>query len=108
ASDEEKEEEEQQTVQRDVDPRTLDRVKSVQRKPVLKQYRAEVTPFFSVSLNDAFYTHLTVGGTAVFYPHDAFGIGLSGTYFFAQPKTSIHKVVRQGQTSVPATFELPQ
>lgn len=90
-----------------VDPTTLDRVKAVPRKPVLKVLRLEIAPMFSVSINDAFFTHLTVGGNVVFYPHDSFGIGLSGTYFLANIKSDNQRVVRVGQTAVPAVFNHP-
>ena len=72
-------------------------MKSVQRKAVLKEMRAEITPFFGISVNDTFFTHLALGGTAIFYPHDSFGIGISGMGFLAHPSTNKHAVVRQGR-----------
>jgi len=85
----------------------LDRVKAVQRKPVIKALRAELTPIFAVSLNDSYFTHLIVGAGAAFYLHDSFGIGLRGAYFLAHPRSNKQRVIRIGQTAVPATFDLP-
>jgi len=105
AAEEKKEEEKEEDG--GLDPASLDKLKSVQRKPVLKRLRFELSPFASVSVNDAFYTHLTVGGSAVFYPHDNFGFGASGMYFYANPKTKNHEVVRQNRTAVIGVFDSP-
>jgi outer membrane beta-barrel protein len=89
------------------DASALDRVKAVQRKPVMKRLRAEVTPMASASLNDAFYTHYAAGLGLVFYPHDNFAFGVSGLWLIGHPRSDNVEVVREGQTSVPATFEQP-
>lgn len=86
----------------------LDRVKAVPKKSVLKVNRVEVAPFFSMSLNDAYYQHLAGSAAVTFYPHDSFGIGLGGDYLYAHVRTSNVDLVRQGLTSVPAVFELPR
>jgi outer membrane beta-barrel protein len=105
ASDDKKKEEEIRKALQ-VNPAKLDRIKAVQHKPVLKQYRFEVTPLVGLSLNDAFYTHLAVGAGAAFFVHDNFGIGANGTFFLAHPRTDNHKVVRIGQKGVAAVFDL--
>ncbi|MEZ4272646.1 MAG: outer membrane beta-barrel domain-containing protein [Myxococcota bacterium] len=91
-----------------VDPAVLDKVKAVPRKPVLKKHRVELTPFFGVSLNDAFFTHMAVGGTAVFFAHDNFALGVRGQWLFAHPETDNVEVVRTSQISVPAVFDKPK
>ncbi len=88
--------------------RIVDRVKAVQKKPVLKRTRVELSPFAALGINDPFYTHVAAGGSLTFFPHDNFGIGLTMTYFLAHPKTSAHQVIRLGQKSVPAEFNLPR
>ena len=90
-----------------IDPTRLDKVKAVQRKPVLKRGRVELTPMISASINDAFFNHFATGATAIYYPHDNLGIGVSGSWFFANPRTDNVAVVRTSQTSVLATFDHP-
>jgi outer membrane beta-barrel protein len=87
---------------------STDRIKAVPRKPILKRNRAEVFGGASLSLNDAYYQHFAFAGSAIFYPHDAFGIGVGVDFLYAHPKTSNVDVVRQSLTSVPAVFELPK
>ncbi len=57
-----------------------DRIKSVQRKDFLKRHRWELTPTFTLSLNDAFYQKMGGGAAVSFYPADALGIELQGIY----------------------------
>jgi outer membrane beta-barrel protein len=87
---------------------STDRIKAVPRRPILKRNRAEVFGAASLSLNDAYYQHLAFSASAIFYPHDAFGIGVGADYLYAHSKTSNVDVVRQSLTSVPAVFELPR
>jgi outer membrane beta-barrel protein len=89
-------------------PAALDRVKAVPRKTMLKRQRIELTPFFSLSLNDAYFQHLAAAGSAVFYPHDAFGIGVGVDWLYANVKSDSVDAVRQNLTSVPAVFEHPR
>lgn len=91
-----------------VDPRSLDRVKAVPRKAVLKSGRLELAIYPSLSLNDAYYQHYATGASLVFYPHDAFGFGLGADYFLAHDRTQHVDVLRQAMTSVPAVFEAPR
>jgi outer membrane beta-barrel protein len=88
-------------------PASLDRVKAVPRKTMLKHHRFEVSPFISASLNDAYYQHLAAAGSAIFYPHDAFGIGVGADWLYANIKSDSVDTVRTSLTSVPAVFELP-
>jgi len=79
-----------------------DRIKSIQRKPVLKRMRWELTPTFSLSLNDAFYQKLGGGLGLTFHPADSLGLELAGTYvgtvqsdmvgFFQQANQALPKV----------------
>lgn len=95
-------------VARIVTPKVVDRVKAVPRKELFKRNRLEISPYTGVSLNDAFYEHLTIGGALVYYPHDVFGIGLGAEYFYVHPGTNAQREVRDIYTSVPAVFDLPQ
>jgi len=89
------------------DPTRIDKVKSVQRKPVLKRGRLELTPMAMASVNDAFFNHFALGGSATYYLHDSLGIGLSGVYWYAHPRTDNVRIVRRAQNSVLAVFESP-
>ncbi len=89
-------------------PAALDRIKAVPKKPLLKVHRFELTPMASLSLNDAYYQHYAVGGTAIYYPHDAFGIGLGVDYLYQHTKRNAVDEVRASLTSVPAVFEAPK
>ena len=95
-------------VARIVTPKIVDRVKAVPRKELFKRNRLEISPYTGLSLNDAFYEHLTIGGSLVYYPHDVFGIGLGAEYFYVHPGTNAQREVRNIYTSVPAVFDLPQ
>ena len=95
-------------VARIVTPKIVDRVKAVPRKELFKRNRLEISPYTGLSLNDAFYEHLTIGGALVYYPHDVFGIGLGAEYFYVHPGTNAQREVRDIYTSVPAVFDLPQ
>jgi outer membrane beta-barrel protein len=88
-------------------PAATDKIKSVQPKPVLKKGRAELSAFAGLSLNDAYYQHLTFNGSAIYYLHDSFGIGLGADYLYAHIRLDNVTVVRQSLTSVPAVFEHP-
>jgi outer membrane beta-barrel protein len=89
------------------EPASLDRIKAVPRKTMLKRQRVELSPFISASLNDAYYQHLAAAGSLIFYPHDAFGIGIGGEWLYANVKSDSVDAVRQNLTSVPAVFEHP-
>lgn len=88
-------------------PSALDRVKAVPRKTLLKRHRFELSPLGQLSLNDAYYQHFAVGGTAIFYLHDSFGVGLGGEWLFSHLETDNIQAVRQNLISVPSRFELP-
>jgi len=91
-----------------VDAATLDRIKAVPKKPTLKRGRLELAVFPSLSLNDAYYEHLGVAASAVFYPQDAFGIGIGADYLYDHIQTNNIDVVRRTLTAVPATIDLPK
>ncbi len=57
-----------------------DRVKSVQKKLILKAGRLEVAPAFSVSLNDAFFQKLGLGVAATYWPADNLGLFVDAYY----------------------------
>ena len=86
---------------------SLDRIKAVPRKTILKHGRVELTPYGAASLNDPYYQHLALSGTVVFYPQDSFGLGIGGDYLMLHVKTRNIDAVRKSFTSVPAIFELP-
>jgi len=89
-------------------PAAQDRIKAVPRKAVLKMGRLELGAFATFSVNDAFWQHYAASGSVIYYPHDAFGIGLGVDYMYAHARQSNLDVVRQTLTSVPATFEKPR
>jgi outer membrane beta-barrel protein len=89
-------------------PGGLDRVKAVPRKPLIKRHRLELAPFGSASLNDAYYEHIALGGSAIFYPNDAFGVGIGAEWMAAHVETDNKEAVRQNLTAVPAVFDLPR
>lgn len=88
-------------------PAELDRIKAVPRKQLYKGHRFELSPLANVSINDPYLWHLGVGGSAIFYPHDSFGLGLSATYLYAHPRSANVAAVREGLTSVLAPFDPP-
>lgn len=92
----------------EVDARSLDRIKAVPKKALLKNHRIELSPLFALSINDAYYQHFSGSGSIIFYPHDAFGIGVSVDYLYAHVGTKNLEVVRQGHIAVPAVFEQPR
>lgn len=88
-------------------PQVFDRVKAVPKKQLLKRHRFELTPQASASLNDGFYEHLSFGGSAIYYIHDAFGFGLGADYLYLHAQTSAIAEVRTGLTAAPAAFTFP-
>lgn len=59
----------------------VDRVKSVQKKPFLKDGRVEVTPSFQASVNDAFFQKLGGGVTLAYHLADALALRASYARF---------------------------
>jgi outer membrane beta-barrel protein len=88
---------------------TIDRIKAVPKKPLLKRRRLELAGMAGVSVNDPYYKHFSAGGSLVFYPHDAFGLGLGVDYLPRDVRIESPNIdiMRQSQTSVMAVFELP-
>lgn len=85
----------------------LDRIKALPRKALLKRHRFELSPLAMMSMNDAYYQHFAAGGSLIFYPHDAFGLGLGGEYLFVHAKTDNVDAMRKNLIAVPAPFEHP-
>jgi outer membrane beta-barrel protein len=84
-----------------------DRTKAVPRKELLKRHRLELTPTAAVSVNDPYYLHANVGGSAVYYPRDSFGVGVGADYFYAHVGYASLIDVRRVLTSVPPQFTPP-
>src|SRR5262249_50032388 len=95
------------TQKQEIAPASLDRIKAVPRKTMLKRERFELAPFASLSLNDAYYQHLAFSGSAVFYPHDSFGIGVGADWLYGHIKDHTLDTVRTSLTSVVAVLEQP-
>lgn len=57
-----------------------DRIKSVQRRAVLKRNRWELSPSFCISVNDAFYQKMGAGAAASYHIADSLGIEIQGIY----------------------------
>ncbi|MEK7706095.1 MAG: hypothetical protein AAB426_14135, partial [Myxococcota bacterium] len=87
---------------------SLDRVKAVPRKPVLKRGRVELSLAPALSLNDAYYHHYAGNASLIYYLHDALGLGVGVDYMVAHVSTGNTDVIREAMTAVPAVFEPPQ
>lgn len=85
----------------------LDRIKAVPRKALLKRHRFELSPSAMVSMNDAYYQHFAIGGSLIFYPHDAFGLGVGGEYLLLHAETDNVEAMSKNFIAVPAPFEQP-
>ncbi|MEE8409127.1 MAG: outer membrane beta-barrel domain-containing protein [Myxococcota bacterium] len=83
-------------------PGAQDRVKAVPRKSVLKKGRVELAAFTGLSVNDAYFQHLTGNASVIYYLHDSFGIGIGADYLYAHLRSENVTVVRQSMISVPA------
>lgn len=85
---------------------TEDRVKSVQRKAVLKRGRFEVTPMMFVRLNDAFYPEFGPGGRISYHLANAFAMGLRYQQFNLIPMDNVRLAKKQLQSRLDSV--LPQ
>jgi outer membrane beta-barrel protein len=94
-------------VDTDAPGQPADRIKAVPRKGLLKRHRLELTPAAAVSVNDPYYLHANVGGSAVYYPRDSFGVGVGAEYFYAHVGYASLTDVRRALTSVPPQFTPP-
>jgi len=72
-----------------------DRVKAVQRKGFLKRGRFELGLDFPVTINDAFYEKVGIGGKLAYNFQDSFAVAVRGAYFWQL--RSAH--VREGQAA---------
>lgn len=75
-----------------------DRVKSVQKKLMLKKGRVEVAPAFSMSLNDAFYQKVGVGVAATYWPADNLGV-FADVYYLVTAETPNVVLAKQALSS---------
>jgi outer membrane beta-barrel protein len=57
-----------------------DRVKSVQKKVYLKKNRFEISPMVGLSVNDPYYSKLTVTGFAAYYLADTLALAARGSW----------------------------
>ncbi len=58
-----------------------DKVKAVQRKGFMKAHRFELSPRFSVTVNDPYYLKYGAGLRLAYSFEDSFAVALRGTYF---------------------------
>lgn len=77
-----------------------DRIKSVQRKVFLKRRRVEIYPYFALDLNDAFFTHLIVGGAVAFHIVDSLAIEARGGGVIGSIEQDAIRFVRQETDSL--------
>ncbi len=59
-----------------------DRVKAVQRKGFLKEHRLELGAYFPLTINDAFYEKLGIGGKLAYDVTDTFALAIRGAYYW--------------------------
>ena len=77
-----------------------DRIKSVQRKVFLKRRRLELAPLVGLSVNDAFYQHVTLGGSAAYHLVDALSIEARGAVVAVAAETNAVRFIRQETDSL--------
>ena len=58
-----------------------DKVKAVQRKGFMKRGRFELSPMLGLSVNDAFYQKLGVGGRIAYHLQDSFALAVRGSWY---------------------------
>lgn len=85
---------------------TEDRVKSVQRKPLLKTRRFELSPMFFVSMNDAFFPKVGPGLRGVYHLTDSVGAGVRFFQYHLVPSDNVRLAKRQLQSRLP--YVLPR
>jgi len=84
----------------DDDPSLADRIKSVQRKVFLKRRRFELSPLLGLSVNDAFFQHVTVGGSVAYHLADALAIEARGAGVVVASETNAVEFVREETDSL--------
>jgi outer membrane beta-barrel protein len=104
ANTEETSEEERETAEeaesREDKGTLADRIKSVQRKTFVKKGRFELSPQFGLSLNDSFFTHISLGAGAAYHVADSFALELRGGGVIASPESSALRFVREETDSL--------
>jgi outer membrane beta-barrel protein len=81
-----------------------DRVKSVQRKAVLKRGRFEFTPMAFMTLNDAFFPKYGPGGRIAYHVADALAVGLRYQQYNLIPDDNVRLAKRQLQAQLPVVL----
>lgn len=84
----------------DEDASLADRIKSVQRKVFLKRRRLELSPSIGLSVNDAFFQHVTLGGALTYHLADAFSVEARGAGVVVASETNAVKFVREETDSL--------
>jgi len=77
-----------------------DRIKSVQRKVFLKRRRVELAPAVGLSINDAFFQHVTGTVSLAYHVADAFAIEARGGGVLVADETNAVRFVRQETQSL--------
>lgn len=72
-----------------------DRIKAVERKAFLKRERISLFPKFGVDLNDAFFTHLILGGGMAYHLADPLAIEVQGGVVLASIKQDAIRFTRR-------------
>lgn len=77
-----------------------DRVKSVQRKLILKKGRLELAPAFSMSVNDPFFQKFGIGIAASYWLAESLGI-FADVFYLATVETENLRLAKAATTSTP-------
>lgn len=81
--------------------RLRDRVKSVQRKVFIKKGRVELFPQVALSLNDAFYRNVMVGGSLAYHLADSLALEAGGGVVVARAESNVVENLRSATDSLP-------
>ena len=71
-----------------------DRIKSVQRKVFIKKNRLELYPHLALSVNDAFFQSVVLGGAVGYHLSDAFSMEARAGGVIAQADSNVIRFVR--------------
>lgn len=84
-----------------------DVIKSVQRRPVLKKHRLELSAMGAMTINDPLYLTFAFQGSANFFLAESLSIGVGVAYFFGTATLGGVADVRRSERAVPSVFERP-
>ncbi len=84
-----------------------DIIKSVQRRPVLKKHRLELSAFGAMTINDPLYLTFALQGSAHFFLAESLSIGVGIAYLFDAVTLGGVADVRRSERAVPSIFERP-